>query len=116
MRLLDRLPCISPSALRSMEQTQPGVGGAQVMRLPTALNEREALSTCFVRAPHVSHPVGGHRQVQTALRGLRQIAMRHRVPEDLLEKLHGCHEIFSMQGEVLRHDATRSLLQSRVSQ
>src|SRR5258708_1692283 len=116
MRSLDHLLCIAPSALRSVEQGQPGVGGAQVVRFPTALNEREALSTCFMRTPHVSHPVGGYRQVQTALRGLRQIAMRLRVHKDLLEKLHGCTEILSMQGEILCHDATRSLLQSRVSQ
>src|SRR6266567_9481670 len=42
--------------------------------------------------------------------------MRLCVSEDLLEKLHGCNEILSMQGEVLCHDATRSLFQSRVSQ
>src|SRR6266516_4828644 len=93
---LDHLLCISPSALRSVEQGQPGVGGAQVVRLLRALNEREALSTGFMRTPHVSHPVGGHRQVQAALCGLRQIAIRLRVPLDLLEKLYGCHEIFSM--------------------
>src|SRR5258708_13315000 len=67
MRSLDHLLCIAPSALRSVEQGQPGVGGAQVVRFPTALNEREALSTCFMRTPHVSHPVGGYRQVHTAL-------------------------------------------------
>src|SRR6266702_6755890 len=89
MRSLDHLLCIAPSALRSVEQGQPGVGGAQVVRLTTALNEREALSTCFMRTPHVSHPVGGDSQVQTALCGLRQITIRLRVPEDLLEKLHG---------------------------
>src|SRR6266536_1388450 len=69
-----------------------------------------------MRTAHVCHPVGGHRQVQTALCALRQIAIRLCMCEDLLEKLHGCHEILSVQGEVLCHDATRSLLQSRVSQ
>src|SRR6266487_720252 len=116
MGSLDHLLCIAPSALRSVEQGQPGVGGAQVVRLPTALNEREALSACFMRTPQVSHPVGGYRQVQTALCGLRQIAMRLGVLKDLLEKLYGCNKILSMQGEVLGHDAPRSLLQSRVSQ
>src|SRR6266536_167963 len=69
-----------------------------------------------MRTAHVCHPVGGHRQVQTALCALRQIAIRLCMCEDLLEKLPGCHEILSVQGEVLCHDATRSLLQSRVSQ
>src|SRR6266568_6264909 len=113
---LDHLLCFCPSALRSVEQGLPRVGGTQVVRLPTALNERDALSTCFMRTPHVCYPVGCHRQIQTALCGLRQIPIRLCVPEDLLEKLHGCHEILSMQVEVLCHDATSSLLQSRVSQ
>src|SRR5581483_11475089 len=69
-----------------------------------------------MRTPYVSHPVGGHRQSQRALHGLWQIAIRLCILEDLFEKLHCCHEICSLQREVLRHDATCSLLQAHVSQ